>query len=57
MCTRILWNDNNLAVVVGRTLDWPESTEPNLTVFPRGIKRDGSRFGKEIVVTENAAKQ
>ena len=25
--TRILWNDNKLAVVVGRTMDWPESTE------------------------------
>jgi choloylglycine hydrolase len=35
-CTRVLWNDNKLAVVVGRTMDWPESTEPMLTVFPRG---------------------
>jgi choloylglycine hydrolase len=25
-CTRILWNNNKLAVVVGRTMDWPEST-------------------------------
>jgi len=23
-CTRILWNNNKLAVVVGRTMDWPE---------------------------------
>ena len=30
MCTRILWNDNGLAVVTGRTMDWPESTEPIL---------------------------
>ncbi|MGD9651140.1 MAG: linear amide C-N hydrolase, partial [Candidatus Dadabacteria bacterium] len=41
MCTRILWNNNKLAVVVGRTMDWPESTEPVLTVFPRGMERDG----------------
>jgi choloylglycine hydrolase len=41
MCTRILWNDNNLAVLVGRTMDWPESTQPMLVAFPRGLKRDG----------------
>lgn len=54
MCTRVLWNDNKLAVVVGRNMDWPETTEPTLTVFPRGIKRDGGRFKDEIFVKENA---
>lgn len=56
MCTRVLWNDNKLAVVVGRTLDWPESTEPILTVFPRGMERDGAHIGTEIVVKENPAR-
>jgi penicillin V acylase-like amidase (Ntn superfamily) len=55
MCTRILWNDNKLAVVVGRTLDWPESTDPVLTVFPRGMERDGARAGSQVVVKENPA--
>lgn len=55
-CTRILWNDNQLGVFVARTMDWPESTEPILTVFPRGMKRDGGRVGSEVVVEENAAK-
>ena len=32
-CTRILWNDNNLGVFVSRTMDWPESTEPILTIL------------------------
>lgn len=41
MCTRILDNRHSLAIIVGRTMDWPESTEPVLTVFPRGIARDG----------------
>ena len=41
MCTRTLWNDNKLAVVVGRNMDWPESTEPILTVFPCGMEHDG----------------
>ena len=36
-CTRVLWNDNKLAVVVGRTMDWPESTDPILTVFPLSL--------------------
>lgn len=55
-CTRILWNDNGLAVMVGRTMDWPESTEPMLTVLPRGMERDGGRLGGEVVVAENPAR-
>jgi penicillin V acylase-like amidase (Ntn superfamily) len=52
-CSRILWNDNRLAVVVGRTMDWPESTEPVLTVFPRGLKRNGGLLGSVEVVKDN----
>jgi penicillin V acylase-like amidase (Ntn superfamily) len=55
-CTRILWNDNKLAVVVGRTMDWPESTDPILTAFPRGMSRDGGRAGAAVVVAANPAK-
>lgn len=55
-CTRILWNDNGYAVMVGRTMDWPESTEPVLTVFPRGMERDGGKLGKDVVVPENPAR-
>jgi len=55
-CTRVLWNDNKLAVVVGRTMDWPESTDPILTVFPRGMSRDGGRAGGAVAVAENPAK-
>jgi len=54
-CTRVLWNDNKLAVVVGRTMDWPESTQPVLTVFPRGMQRDGGRLGPQLVVADNSA--
>jgi penicillin V acylase-like amidase (Ntn superfamily) len=54
-CTRVLWNDNKLAVVSGRTMDWPESTEPKLMVFPAGIERNGAKVGAEIVVKENPA--
>ncbi len=55
-CTRILWNTNKFAVVVARTMDWPESTEPMLVAFPRGIERDGSHVNGELIVKENAAK-
>lgn len=55
-CSRVLWNDNKLAVVVGRTMDWPESTEPMLTVFPRGMKRDGGRVGTVALIKDNPAK-
>lgn len=55
-CTRVLWNNNKLpAVIVGRSMDWPETTEPVLTVLPRGMKRDGGRAGSEVVVGSNPA--
>lgn len=52
-CTRILWNDNKFAVLVARTMDWPESTEPVLWFMPRGMDRDGSKCGRETVVLDN----
>ena len=54
-CTRVLWNDNGLGVLVGRTMDWPESTEPILTALPRGMTRDGGKAGPEVVVADNPA--
>ncbi len=54
MCTRILWNDNGLAVVAGRTMDWPMPTEPVVTVFPRGTRHEGGLAGGQPVVTDNA---
>ena len=54
-CTRILWNTNKLAVVAGRTMDWPESTEPILTVFPRGLTHNGGYVGAHQTETVNPA--
>ena len=53
-CTRVLVNENSPAVLVGRTMDWPESTMPVITVFPRGMDRDGGRLGPKVVVLKNA---
>lgn len=55
-CTRVLWNDNGYAVMAGRSMDWPESTQPILTVFPRGLKREGGMAGPEVAVAENPAR-
>ena len=54
MCTRILWNDNKVAVVTSRTTDWPDPTEPVLTAFPRGSRHDGGVAAGEKVVTGSA---
>ena len=55
MCTRILWNDNDVAVVVSRTTDWHYPTDPVLTVFPRGSRHDGGvTAAGEKVVAGNA---
>ena len=50
MCTRVLWNDNGLAVVTGRTMDWPTPTDPILTVLPRGTAHDGGLLAGVRVV-------
>lgn len=53
MCTRLLWNTNALAVLSGRTMDWPESTEPLLVVSPRGRARNGGLLGGAVVDERN----
>ncbi len=53
MCTRVLWNEPELDVVVGRTMDWPTTTEPIITVLPRGLRRDGGKVGPAQLVQEN----
>jgi choloylglycine hydrolase len=34
-------------------MDWPESTEPVLVAFPRGMARDGGKAGTDVVVRDN----
>lgn len=53
MCTRVLWNTNEIAVLTGRSMDWPESTQPLIVAFPRGQGRDGGKLGDEVVVPDN----
>ena len=55
-CTRIFGNDKGDAMLVARSMDWATTTEPVLTVFPRGLTRDGGHAGPMTVVTDNPAK-
>jgi penicillin V acylase-like amidase (Ntn superfamily) len=55
-CTRILWNEGGPAVLVGRTMDWPETTEPILTVLPRGLKHDGGKLADHSLGDPNSMK-
>jgi penicillin V acylase-like amidase (Ntn superfamily) len=52
-CTRVLWNTVGDLVIVGRTMDWPESTKPMLYALPAGMKRDGGRVGRQVVIGDN----
>jgi penicillin V acylase-like amidase (Ntn superfamily) len=40
-CTRIFWNDNGVAIVTARTLDWAHSFDDVLMVIPRGQTMNG----------------
>lgn len=53
MCTRVLWNTNEFAVLTGRSMDWPESTQPLIVAFPPGRQRDGGLLLTEVVVPDN----
>ncbi|TAY15965.1 linear amide C-N hydrolase [Rhizobium leguminosarum] len=55
-CTRVLWNENKLGVFVGRTMDFPVSTEPVITVLPRGIAHDGGTFAGQRIESSNPAR-
>jgi penicillin V acylase-like amidase (Ntn superfamily) len=62
LCTRVLWNDNPVAVVAGRTADWFKAanprgaSDPKLHVMPRGLRKSGAMDGKVVVVSQNPAK-
>lgn len=42
-CTRVLWSKDPATIVVGRTMNWEDSTEPEFWVFPRGTARKGGQ--------------
>jgi penicillin V acylase-like amidase (Ntn superfamily) len=49
----VLWNTNQIAVLAGRSMDWPETTQPLIVAFPRGQHRDGGQLLTETVVPDN----
>ena len=62
LCTRVLWNDNSVAVLAGRTADWFRApgprgaSDPKLHVMPRGLRKSGAMEGNVVVVSQNPAK-
>lgn len=64
-CSRVLWNDNSQAVLVGRNMDWLEDMKTNLWVLPRGMQRESkvgknslswtSRYGSVVSVSYDSA--
>ncbi|MFG1239777.1 linear amide C-N hydrolase [Xanthobacter autotrophicus DSM 597] len=55
-CTRIFLNEAGGPYVVARSMDWATTTEPVLTVLPRGMARDGSMAGPHAVFPSNPMK-
>jgi choloylglycine hydrolase len=61
LCTRVLWNDNSIAVLSGRNYDWFKAsnpsgaTDPRLLVMPRGLRKSGANLGREVKVPDNPA--
>jgi choloylglycine hydrolase len=61
LCTRVLWNDNSVAVLAGRTADWFRApgprgaSDPKLHVMPRGLRKSGAMEGNVVVVSQNPA--
>ena len=54
-CTRILWNDNDVAVMASRSMDWWGSSQAKLHVMPRGVRKSGASFAGKRVVAGNPA--
>ena len=55
-CTRIFANDKGGSMLVARSMDWATTTEPVLTVLPRGLAHDGGRAGPATVIGDNPLK-
>lgn len=55
MCTLVFSNDNPVAKVVGRSLDWMFSDDPELWFSPRGLQRDGHGGDRSVNWTSTYA--
>ncbi len=55
-CTRILANNKGDFVVVARSMDWATTTEPIITVLPRGLRHDGGKVGPKEEISANPLK-
>lgn len=47
-CSRVLWQEGDFDVIIGRSLDWVEEPRSNLWLFPRGLSHDGLVSGYSL---------
>jgi choloylglycine hydrolase len=55
-CTRIFANNKGGSMLVARSMDWATTTDPVLTVLPRGLQHDGGRVGPTTLISDNPLK-
>jgi len=52
-CTKMFWNTNGKAMLVGRNLDLGENEQPIFYVFPKGLTRTGGTFAGALTWTSD----
>jgi penicillin V acylase-like amidase (Ntn superfamily) len=52
-CTRMFWNTNGKAMLVGRNLDLGQNEQPIFYVFPKGLARTGGTFNNALAWTSD----
>ena len=52
-CTRMFWNTNGKAMLVGRNLDLGQNEQPVFYVFPKGLAWAGGTFDKALAWTSD----
>ena len=52
-CTKMFWNTNGKAMIVGRNLDLGQNEQPVFYVFPKGLAWAGGTFDKALAWTSD----
>ena len=47
-CTRVVYKGPNATVITARSMDWKSEIDPNIWIFPRGMRRNGAVGPKSV---------
>lgn len=47
-CTRVVYKGPENTIITARSMDWRDEIDPNLWIFPRGLKRTGNVGDKSV---------